>query len=675
MGIELEPLHLEAIQIMGQPGGLHVQLACGTAIAVPPQFEFYLLSAKRGLSLHQICQEILRSGQSVVFQEPVSFIHWLCECRLVRNQSAYRFIEETRPDYQWPRSLFHEPLFELGFISLSSRTKNSGMHKFGLIASSLLILVGGARWVQSGAGLSGTHALSLFPMLVLGYITLACSRLFRSLLQIFLVRSLTGEAMPLKLSIDGLGVRLLSKDWSDFQMQTGKLLWTITLAGLTSLFTPFIFLAHGRDFLTITVFVMLGLFLDFTPFTRSELTESLRHYFNQWLIEPIATRGRFNARKKTAGNAPPEAIIGQILVQAKAAWVVLFLTFTALWLLPYLGRIKHLALNPAAKITVLGFGAFLLFCLADDIYSGLMGADDPFHIRRLWRKRPRGKRSEAARKTIEDFQDRTSFLELPLLRQLEPGMRDQLLKGARVIEAQAGQMICRQGEKTRELFIMLSGRAVVQKRSNNGNVRAVALLEQDAVFGESGFFFGLPRTANVVTLEDSLLLCIRHREEYNNLHEYRTTELAHRIWFLQALLANGTFQNLPGDVLDQLIFLGSVKKFSSGVCLINEGELGSQCYFIIQGQFEVVQNGRVINSLGNGDLMGEIALLRRNTVRTATVRSLTDCLVVEVTSQQFWDFLSRHLILALEVSRLGADRLSNDRAREGQEWRQQPLAR
>ena len=158
---------------------------------------------------------------------------------------------------------------------------------------------------------------------------------------------------------------------------------------------------------------LLGLFLDFTPFTRSELTESLRHYFNQWLIEPIATRGRFNARKKTAGNAPPEAIIGQILVQAKAAWVVLFLTFTALWLLPYLGRIKHLALNPAAKITVLGFGAFLLFCLADDIYSGLMGADDPFHIRRLWRKRPRGKRSEAARKTIEDFQDRTSFSGTP----------------------------------------------------------------------------------------------------------------------------------------------------------------------------------------------------------------------------------------------------------------------
>ena len=70
-------------------------------------------------------------------------------------------------------------------------------------------------------------------------------------------------------------------------------------------------------------------------------------------------------------------------------------------------------------------------------------------------------------------QDENKLAKLPLLRQLETSLRDELLSRARVIELKPGEFACRQGRADRSLFIVLSGEVAVAK-SVKGRRRVVA---------------------------------------------------------------------------------------------------------------------------------------------------------------------------------------------------------
>jgi CRP-like cAMP-binding protein len=54
-----------------------------------------------------------------------------------------------------------------------------------------------------------------------------------------------------------------------------------------------------------------------------------------------------------------------------------------------------------------------------------------------------------------------------------------------------------------------------------------------------------------------------------------------------------------------------------------EGEEGDVYAIVASGRFEIRQSGRIISTLGPGEGLGEIALLRSG-VRTATVIALTE---------------------------------------------------
>jgi len=86
----------------------------------------------------------------------------------------------------------------------------------------------------------------------------------------------------------------------------------------------------------------------------------------------------------------------------------------------------------------------------------------------------------------------------------------------------------------------------------------------------------------------------------------------------------------------------------AGTTLTKEGASGKEFVVIVDGAAEVRRRGRKINELGDGDFLGEIALIS-GAPRTATVRTTvpTHCLVL--TAPQFRSLMRKVPSIQLKV--------------------------
>ena len=72
-----------------------------------------------------------------------------------------------------------------------------------------------------------------------------------------------------------------------------------------------------------------------------------------------------------------------------------------------------------------------------------------------------------------------------------------------------GETVIRAGDEGSSMFVLHNGRVQVQV-TENGQSRAVAVLNEGDFFGEMALFTGEPRTANVVAVEETEVLEIGH---------------------------------------------------------------------------------------------------------------------------------------------------------------------
>lgn len=94
----------------------------------------------------------------------------------------------------------------------------------------------------------------------------------------------------------------------------------------------------------------------------------------------------------------------------------------------------------------------------------------------------------------------------------------------------------------------------------------------------------------------------------------------------------------------------------AGRKLAAQGALGHEFVVIAEGAAEVRRNGRVVNRLGAGDFLGEIALVTGQT-RTATVTTTEPSRVLVLTAQAFRTLLRDLPGLQLKVLDAVATRL------------------
>ena len=114
------------------------------------------------------------------------------------------------------------------------------------------------------------------------------------------------------------------------------------------------------------------------------------------------------------------------------------------------------------------------------------------------------------------------------------------------------------------------------------------------------------------------------------------------------------FASLSFDQLETLLSSLSEVTYPAGTLLVREGEPGDSFSIILDGQAEVLKaygtaNEHFLDNIETGGFFGEMSLLNRSGLRTASVRACTDVRVLEMTRDQFSTLLERQPAVAYEV--------------------------
>lgn len=257
------------------------------------------------------------------------------------------------------------------------------------------------------------------------------------------------------------------------------------------------------------------------------------------------------------------------------------------------------------------------------------------------------------------------MMKIPFFRSLEKNLFDTFANNKTVVQVPPNIAICLQGQPQRSLFALMRGEATVYRKNRAGQRQKVAVLSEGSVFGETGFFLGEPRTADVITSKNSVVVRYKYLPEvFDEAIKKETAKvLQKRFWLVHALLKSEMFNVLPDDCFDSLLFSGDFKTILAGHTVCKEGDPGDTCYLVVQGSLVVSQGGKSIKVLNQGDCFGEVALILNQGKRTASVSTQTDVILLEISSKNFYELLCQNLWLACEFERLALSRWYGDKQR------------
>ena len=126
---------------------------------------------------------------------------------------------------------------------------------------------------------------------------------------------------------------------------------------------------------------------------------------------------------------------------------------------------------------------------------------------------------------------------------------------------------------------------------------------------------------------------------------------------LQELASIPLFSSCSPRELADVDSLGAEDRAVDGQVLIRQGSPGRESFVILEGTAIVTVGARLVARLGPGDFFGEMALLGRQNLRTATVTAITPMRLLVIDPRQLKTMLNiegvARSMLAEVVDRLG----------------------
>jgi len=126
------------------------------------------------------------------------------------------------------------------------------------------------------------------------------------------------------------------------------------------------------------------------------------------------------------------------------------------------------------------------------------------------------------------------------------------------------------------------------------------------------------------------------------------------------------FKGLDESELQEMAELTQLRMYPPEHVLCHEGAYEDVFYIVAEGSLVITKKmlgetgERVLRVGGRGDLVGEMALIQ-NAPRAATVRTLTECTMLEMGKKDFESILSKSPRMAIDIIRITLDRMrAND---------------
>jgi signal transduction histidine kinase len=126
------------------------------------------------------------------------------------------------------------------------------------------------------------------------------------------------------------------------------------------------------------------------------------------------------------------------------------------------------------------------------------------------------------------------------------------------------------------------------------------------------------------------------------------------------------FKGLDDDELREVASLTRLRTYPANHVLCQEGAFEDVLYIIAEGHIVISkkmiegEEERILRMGGRGDLVGEMALIQ-SAPRAATVRTATECTVLEMDKEDFETILRRSPRMAIDIIRITLDRIrAND---------------
>lgn len=122
------------------------------------------------------------------------------------------------------------------------------------------------------------------------------------------------------------------------------------------------------------------------------------------------------------------------------------------------------------------------------------------------------------------------------------------------------------------------------------------------------------------------------------------------------------FKDLEADELEQMAELTRLRTYPPDHILCLEGAYEDIFYILAEGDAVItkkiseVEGERVLRVAGRGDLIGEMALIQ-NAPRAATVRTASECTVLEMGKEDFEAMLSQSPRMAMDIIRTTLNRM------------------
>lgn len=222
----------------------------------------------------------------------------------------------------------------------------------------------------------------------------------------------------------------------------------------------------------------------------------------------------------------------------------------------------------------------------------------------------------------------------------------------RFVQYGPGDLIFQEGDPGDAFYIIVRGKCRVTAKSAHNTVAFLNELRENDWFGENSLLGSSRCTATVNATNKVMLLKLNAadfkrflsiapelEEVLRERISVRTADRLKKIPFFTAVR-----ENKPWSKLDLLGGLFTFEEFDKGAIVFSEGSVGDRFYVIVSGEVQASarregEGDVVLSHLVSNMWFGEIALMK-DTTRTATLKCMTDCVLISITAEYWKRFLN-----------------------------------